>query len=169
MAHVSDSVFVAPCAFGRGLFAARRFAPGEAVLRFVGPEREDPRDGTQRESNLVQIGPGRYLFPDEPWVYVNHACEPNTAFFDDAQTLFAVRTIEAGDELFFDYSTSMLDDPWTMSCGCGGATCRGVVGEFASLPPSVQRRYLDGGMVPTFIRERISAAGAAPRDLRCAS
>ncbi|PKN57873.1 MAG: hypothetical protein CVU56_08575 [Deltaproteobacteria bacterium HGW-Deltaproteobacteria-14] len=153
-----DGVFVAPCAFGRGLFAARRYAAGERVLRFVGPEREDPRDGSREESNLVQIGLDRYLFPDEPWVYVNHSCLPNTAFRDDAVTLYAIAPIERGEELFFDYSTSILRDPWTMGCGCGHADCRGIIGEFPALPPSVQRRYLERGHVPSFVRDHLGFA-----------
>jgi len=169
MTPFESPVVVAPCAFGLGLFARHHFAPGDVVLRFEGPEREDPRDGTAGEANLVQIGLGRYLFPDAPWVYVNHSCEPNTAFLDDAQTLYAITTIERGDELFFDYSTSMLDDPWTMRCGCGHASCRGIIGEFATLPPSVQRRYLDLGLVPAFVRDRYAARPLAAHDLRCAS
>ena len=74
-------------------------------------------------------------------------------FFEAA--LKPVLTIASGDEVTIDYRLNAYDDGtgvWLMECRCDPA--RGpheVRGEFFSLPPDVQRRYLE--WVPPFIRE----------------
>jgi hypothetical protein len=57
---------------------------------------------------------------------VNHSCAPNLGLFpmvgadggDGDLYLVARREIAAGEELSFDYSTSMVDEPWAMDCAC---------------------------------------------------
>ena len=57
---------------------------------------------------------------------VNHSCAPNLGLFpmvgadggDGDLFLVARRDIAAGEELSFDYSTSMVDEPWAMDCAC---------------------------------------------------
>ena len=57
---------------------------------------------------------------------VNHSCAPNLGLFpmvgaggvDGDLFLVARREIAAGEELSFDYSTSMVDEPWAMDCAC---------------------------------------------------
>ncbi len=76
--------------------------------------------------------------------------------------LIALRPIEAGEEIRFDYSTTMSDDHWTMECRCGEPICRRVVLDFHHLPPIAQNRYLQLGVVQRFIVRRGAAALAGP-------
>ena len=81
---------------------------------------------------------------------VNHSCDPNTGLWQQGghTYLMSLRPIAAGEELFFDYSTSMVDEPWSMQCLCGTAACRGVIANFLDLPAPVRERYARMGLLP---------------------
>lgn len=153
-------VRVGPSNTGTGLFAARTFAAGERILLLHGLrfEREDPIHLTDKGANLLQTGRRTYILLEPPGVYANHSCDPNAGIAGN-RALVALRDIPAGEEIRFDYSTTMDEDFWTMECRCGAATCRGVVGDFKTLPPEVQARYLERGVVQGFIARRARAAG----------
>jgi hypothetical protein len=76
--------------------------------------------------------------------------------------LVARRSIEPGDELTYDYSTTVLASPftwtWSMSCGCGVAICRGTIRRAERLPADVARRYLDEGACPAHTRKAVERA-----------
>jgi SET domain-containing protein len=64
--------------------------------------------------------------------FVNHACEPNCESVIENRRVFidALRTIEPGEELTYDYQiTREPDDPPDIdaifACRCGSACCRG--------------------------------------------
>ena len=59
----------------------------------------------------------------------------------------------------------MSERRWTMRCECGRDVCRRIVGDFVDLPAELQWRYLQLGVVQSFIvLEHWSAlTGAAPR------
>jgi hypothetical protein len=140
------------CPVGRGLFAARDYQPGEVILRLGGPRygREDPIHLTEAGANLLQTGPRSYILLEAPAVFANHSCDPNAGIRAN-RTLVAIRPITAGQEVRFDYSTTMAEDYWTLQCRCGSPLCRGVVTDFRLLPPEIKQRYLDLGVVQGFI------------------
>lgn len=146
------SIYVAPSSFGRGLFAGRNFDLGEVISQFSGPIitlREAILKG-ELEGNALQIGPRTYLDLEPPGVFINHSCEPNTGL-NGQTTVRALRHIRAGEEIYFDYSTTMSEQRWTMACLCGTPSCRGVIGDFHDLPEELQRHYLRLGIVQPFI------------------
>ncbi len=65
----------------------------------------------------------------------------------------AVRDIAAHEELTYDYSTYLNNPYERMSCHCGAPNCRGVIGNFSTLPEEVKRRYLALGVVGGFVHE----------------
>ena len=75
---------------GRGLFASRRFAKGEAIYPFdYWSEEEMPMHAT------------------------NHSCDPNGSF-NDAGMLVALRQIDQGEEITFHYLRHPIPaSPWT--------------------------------------------------------
>jgi len=152
---LTAGVEVRPCALGRGLFARRAFGPGDLILRLDGPRygRSDPIHATEAGANLLQTGRRTYILLHPPAVFVNHSCDPNAGVMDNRR-LVAIRTIAPGEEITFDYSTTMDEDFWTLECRCGAANCRGRVTDFRELPASLRRRYLDLGVVPRFIASR---------------
>lgn len=165
---VPAPVAVGLCRLGRGLFAVRDFEPEETILRLHGPRygRNDPIHDTPLGANLLQTGWRTYILLDPPGVFANHSCNPN-AGIRDGRTLVAIRSIATGDEITFDYSTTMAENFWTMPCLCGDPDCRGVVEDFAKLPPEVQKRYLELRIVQRFIaRAAGDREAAAPHRKR---
>jgi SET domain-containing protein len=149
--------YVDSCAVGRGLFAAEPIAAGTEILRFTGPvlTLNEVRARGAAAANALQIGIDRYLYLDEPGRFVNHSCAPNAAVLGDT-SLAAIRAIPAGEEIRFDYSTT-VSDGWTMACRCGSTECRGLVVAFQLLPEPLRRRYALLGQVQRFIRELVEA------------
>jgi hypothetical protein len=87
---------------------------------------------------------------EKPGRYVNHSCVPNAGIKQHTQ-LVALRDISRGEEICYDYSTTMHENHWTMICKCGAPGCRKIVRDFRSLPEPLQRRYLDLEIVQPFI------------------
>lgn len=148
---VSSRLGIGPCALGQGLFARQHFRPAETILDLTGPAVPADRARHSEQSfNLLQVGPHTYLELEEPGVFINHSCEPNVGVVDDT-VLIALRDIAPGEEIRFDYSTTMSEQFETMQCRCGTASCRGVVGDFHDLSAAVKDRYLAARLVQVFI------------------
>jgi len=94
---------------------------------------------------------------------VNHSCDPNCGLWQSGGDTFllSLREIAAGAELSFDYSTSMVDEPWSMECACGERACRGVVGNFLDTPPATQAYYAGMGTLPAHVWHTAAARGVA--------
>jgi hypothetical protein len=151
-------VYIAECSVGRGLFAGEPIAAGTEILRLTGPLltlNEVREKGPVQAANALQIGIDRYLDLDEPARFINHSCAPNAAVMGDTR-LVAIRFIGAGEEVRFDYSTT-ISDGWTMSCRCGAAECRGLIVAFQLLPENIRRRYAILGHVQRFMIEQVGS------------
>lgn len=151
---------VGPARHGQGLFAQRVYTASEPILKLTGTERsgaELDRDG-YLPGYPLQIDDDGYLLLDEPGVYANHSCDPN-AGITPALNLVALREIAVGEEICFDYSTTMAEDnAWTLVCACGSRRCRGLVEDFERLDPVVQHFYLERGVVLGFILRSLGRA-----------
>ena len=147
----------APCHIGLGLFAGEPMAAGREILRFTGPRLTltQVRAKGPLAANALQIGIDSYLDLDPPGRLVNHSCEPNAAVFGNVR-LIALRDIAAGEEIRFDYSTT-ISDGWTMPCLCDSIHCRGIVAAFQLLPRVLQRKYELLGCVQQFILTELEA------------
>jgi hypothetical protein len=145
-------VLVGECDVGRGVFAARNFQVGEKILKFAGRRvaRTHPFHDTSVGANLLQIGRTKYILPEPPGLFVNHSCDPNAGIRGN-RTLVAIRPIEHGEEIRFDYSTTMDEDLWTMECCCHSHSCRHVVADFRLLPDPVREQYRELGVVAPFV------------------
>jgi SET domain-containing protein len=113
---------------GRGLFAARVFREGELIVELGGDLRttEELTDDVM----ALQVGPDRWLCSAGEHLddFANHSCEPNAGFRDpDRLALFALREIAVHDEITWDYSTSINEPEWELTCCCGSANCRQII------------------------------------------
>jgi hypothetical protein len=152
---------------GKAVYATQGFVEGEAIVRFAGRRvsaRRLPRRLLGRNDRFLQIAQDQYLGPsgaiDD---LINHSCAPNAGlrFLADDVVLIAIRDIAGGEEIAWDYSTTLADDSWTMGCACGAPDCRGVVRAFASLPAERQAWYRARNIVAPYLR-----AGEAPQEER---
>ena len=156
----SGALRVGSCGLGRGLFAGREYSSGELILNLQGAryERDDPIHGTPGGANLLQTGWRTYILLEPPGVFANHSCNPNAGIRGNRR-LVAIRSISAGEEIRFDYSTTMAENYWTMPCRCGDPVCRGVVEDFSKLSRTTQERYLHLGVVQGFIAQGFRGCG----------
>lgn len=58
--------------------------------------------------------------------YLNHSCEGNCGF-DEEGDFVALREIERGEELTYDYALAESNPDFRMKCSCGSTNCRGIV------------------------------------------
>lgn len=152
---------------GKAVFAAQGFAAGEVVTRFGGPRvpvDRLPRDLHGAADRYVQVSATDYLGPsgriDD---LINHSCAPNTGlrFRPDGIDLIALHDIAPGEEIAWDYATTLADPDWRMPCACGAPDCRGTIAAFSTLPPERQRWYLDHDLVAPHLRQPTMADRAA--------
>jgi hypothetical protein len=93
---------------------------------------------------------------------MNHSCAPNTAFVTD-NLMTAMRDVEVGEEITYDYATSESETSGHMpfTCGCGTPSCRGQVTGTDYLLPELRARY--AGQFSSMIAELQAAADAATK------
>ncbi|MFY7967456.1 MAG: SET domain-containing protein-lysine N-methyltransferase, partial [Pirellulaceae bacterium] len=117
------------------MFAATDFKHVETILRFSGALIDFAamlRKGVN-QANPLQISANRYIDLEAPGVYANHSCDPNAGIRNDTD-LVAIQPIRRGEEIRYDYSTTMWEDHWTLICHCGSNQFRGLVADFPTLP-----------------------------------
>ncbi|WP_174291826.1 SET domain-containing protein [Sphingomonas bacterium] len=143
---------------GKAVFAARPFAEGERIVRFSGRRISAARLGRRLEGTgdrFVQVAPDEYMGPsgriDD---LINHSCSPNAGlrFEDDGVFLIAIQPIAPGEEIAWDYATTLADPDWRLPCDCRSAICRGTIAAFATLPAERQDWYLERGIVAPYLR-----------------
>lgn len=57
---------------------------------------------------------------------INHSCEPNLGY-DGVDTIVALQSIAAGEEIRMDYGTYSFSFDHEFTCTCGAWSCRGQV------------------------------------------
>ncbi|MEI6493403.1 MAG: SET domain-containing protein [Verrucomicrobiota bacterium] len=145
-------IYVDDCDLGRGLFAAKDIPSDTAVHTFTGPILTSEEVEALGEASCypIQIAPDAYIDPLPPGRFINHSCSPNAAI-RDRDVLFTLRDIKKGEELRFDYSTTMSEQRWRMDCYCGADSCRRVISDFHDLPHDLKHHYIGLGIVQDFI------------------
>jgi hypothetical protein len=146
---------------GVGVFAARGFSPGDTVMMDFDGDYYDQVLSYEElcQSNItlkypLQVGPDLFRIPsgtiDD---FINHSCNPNTGIrlYARGVVILAIRPIEMHDEITFDYSTYLNNPYERITCHCGSENCREVIGNFTTLPPDSQQRYLALRIVGDFV------------------
>jgi uncharacterized protein len=154
---------------GLGIFAARPFRQDEVVMIDVDGDYYDQvlsyRELIEHGYDIkhtLQVGKDAFKLPtgsiDD---FTNHSCDPNTGIrlIEKGTIIVAVRDIAVHEELTYDYSTYLNNPYETLPCLCGAASCRGMIGNFATLPADLQKKYLALGVVGTFARQPPAAGG----------
>ena len=145
---------------GWGSYATESIAAGETVAVFGGWVVDGGQLATMsldRQHRSIQIDADLYLVSSdtpEPGDMLNHSCEPNCGLAG-SQLLVAMRDIEPGEELSFDYAMCDASDYDEFRCLCGAETCREVVTGSDWRKPELQEKYA-GWFSPHLVR-RIAA------------
>ncbi|MFH1055578.1 MAG: SET domain-containing protein-lysine N-methyltransferase [Candidatus Altiarchaeota archaeon] len=155
-----DCLRVGKSKHGRGVYATKGFKKGQKIMDFGGKTAtydEIEAHYKEDEDYFVQISEDLYLGPSGSFDdYMNHSCNPNAGLriAEGKAQLIAIRNIKKGDEVTWDYSTTMDEDDWEMECGCGHKKCRKSVRDFKHLPKEVKGEYIRLGIVPEYIIRR---------------
>src|SRR5512133_2759280 len=124
---------------GQGVYAAQFIPEGTRVVEYTGervswetaPDDDDPHTFNFGLENGDVINP-EIGGNDARWI--NHSCDPNCEPVeeDDRIFIYALRDIQPGEELFYDYSLE-IDEPITeeskkkYTCHCRSSKCRGTM------------------------------------------
>jgi hypothetical protein len=104
------------------LCAAQAYRPGDVVFRFDEVEWRQ-----QRDRDTVQHLQGGHVF--HPLLArVAHSCEPNCCVSFPTSSVVAIRPIEAGEAITYDYETTETWFSHPFWCLCGSRRCRGRIG-----------------------------------------
>ena len=156
---LSEIYTIKETASGKGVFALKDIPEQTILMRANGEPvsfRKTKKLG-DRESYSLQVDADQYILTHPPFCYLNHSCDPNAALDSDL-FLYTIKPVKAGEEIRWDYSTSMMEKSWTMECHCGSPACRGVVRDFDLLPGWLQEKYLAMGIVMPFIVRKLRKA-----------
>ncbi len=141
---------------GSGVFALRRIRKGARIVEYTGErishaEADRRYDDRPVEDNhtFLFIVDGRTVIDagvgGNEARFINHGCAPNceTVIEDRRVFIEAVRTIEPGEELSYDYQIKRdRGDPANIdeifACRCGAKLCRGTMLE-PKKPPRARR------------------------------
>jgi hypothetical protein len=151
---------------GYGVFAARRIPKGAAVIEYLGERVSHALVDERYEDKATDDGHTFLFTVDERTVidagvngnearFINHSCDPNCESSIVRRRVFieAIRTIEPGEELSYDYSIGRDEDDEPnvdeiFACRCGASGCRGSMLEPREEPhkePRAQARNGEAG------------------------
>src|ERR1700744_4383023 len=108
---------------GRGVFATRAIKKGERIIEYLG-ERVSHKEADRRYELKDENDSHTFLFiVDSKTVidagvdgndarFFNHSCDPNAESIVENKRVYieAIRTVEAGPELTYDYQIQREDD-----------------------------------------------------------
>lgn len=125
---------------GLGVYATGFIRKGTRIIEYTGKRVPDENAaGDKKSPHTFYFGLENGLVID-PVIdgnearWINHCCEPNCEAIEESDRIFiyAMRNIEPGEELFYDYSLE-IDEPITAKakklyeCLCGNESCRGTM------------------------------------------
>lgn len=146
---------------GKGLFAKAPIQSNARVTTFLGAPKWIWDIPEQYWPHTFQVDYDRYVLPRKnggAW-YINHSCEPNCVI--SGRSIVTKRSIKAGEELTFDYSTDIDWPGFRMTCRCGSPSCRKVIRAYRFLPKRLRLSY--GRNVAEFILREYGAPQSPSR------
>ena len=125
---------------GRGVYTTQFIPKGMRIIEYTGERvswEAAPDKANDPHTFNVGLENGDVINPeiggnDARWI--NHSCNPNCEAIeeDDRIFIYAMRNIQAGEELLYDYRME-IDEPTTeaakkkFACHCGASNCRGTM------------------------------------------
>lgn len=145
-----------------GLFAKTDIPAGTVLLKIYGKtiSYADTVKLGDKESYCLQIDADKYITLHFPFFLANHSCSPNCGVTANLEFI-TLGPIKKGEQLRWDYSTTMLERSWSIDCKCGAPNCRNKIDDFDTLPVAQQQFYIAQGIVMPFILHYLNKAKQA--------
>lgn len=147
--------------YGKGVFSTRPYSKGEVVHTLSGNKLTLEQivarvvSGNENEDDIFQIGKRRYYDLNEISRLFNHSCNPNMGIRKTSE-LFALRDIDKGEQLTYDYSTSVAPTDWIMRCHCGEKNCRRKIQDITTIPRKQLEYYVANGALQNYMKPILS-------------
>ncbi len=126
---------------GKGLFASESIRKDEIIAIFDGEVYDYDSDWTDDlADHCIQFAKGKFRNSNGIANIANHSCNPNCGIKNLFQ-IVAMRDIEPGEELTWDYDMSENNPLWSMDCQCGEKNCRNIIGRHNKLPKATKEKY----------------------------
>jgi len=117
-----------------GCYTTEPIRKGTFVIEYTGPritvEEADERYSNCEQTYLFGLEDGKYVIDGQGVAaFINHSCVPNceTDEIDGRVWIIALRDIEAGEELTYEYELYDAGDEEDARCRCGAPGCRGTM------------------------------------------
>lgn len=108
-----------------------------------------------RIDDPFQISEERFFKLNQLSYTFNHSCEPNVGVGRRFE-LVALRDIKAGEQICYDYSTTVCTHcVWRMRCRCGSTSCRKNIGNIRSIPRARREWFMKEHMLPLYIAKEV--------------
>ena len=142
---------------GRGAFATRRIRRGTRIIEYTGEiitdeeadRRYDDEKMDRHHTFLFSVDVNHVIDGGRRGNlsrFINHSCNPNCEAVIEENRVYidALRTIQPGEELLYDYQYERDGDPdpsWDRlyACSCGAPNCRGTILKPAKKKKRVRR------------------------------
>ena len=117
-----------------GCYTLEPIKNSERIIEYTGPiltvEEADALYQNSEKTYLYGLDDEKHVIDGKGVAaFINHSCDPNCEIdeIEGRVWISAIRDIEAGEELFYDYSlyNGELDD--LSPCYCGTKACRGTL------------------------------------------
>ena len=131
---------------GSGSFAISKISKGEIVASFGGnviDQSHLAKYSDDRVSRSLQLNSDTYLLSGsipEPGDMINHSCEPNCGIAGTS-SVEALRDIEIGEEITFDYAMTDSSKYDEFICACEKSGCRKKITSIDWQKEDLQARY----------------------------
>lgn len=128
--------------FGLGVFAKQKIKKGERIASFDGPifDYEYEHWSDDILNHTIQFEKRKWRDSNGVARFLNHSCDPNCGIknlFD----VVAMRDIEKGEQITWDYEMTEKNPWWRMRCRCGFINCRRWIGNYKNMPRAVRKKY----------------------------
>lgn len=143
--------------YGKGMYATKDIKKGEVIHILDGKKMsirdfiESVNSDKENIDDPLQVGLRTYINLDEISRTFNHSCNPNAGIRKRSE-LFAIKDIHEGDQITYDYSSTIAPTEWGMKCKCGERNCRGTLGDVLSVPEKQLTMYKEAGGLQRYMR-----------------
>lgn len=104
-----------------GLYARSIFIKGERIINVNSGDKWDERD-----FRTIETDAGHFVHPEG--MFTNHSCDPSATVDKSGGFLVAIRDIQFGEEITFNYLESEEKLVSGFTCKCGAENCIGKIG-----------------------------------------
>ncbi len=149
-----------------GCYTTAAIKKGTFIVEYTGPRisvaEADTRYSDRPETYLFGLSDGKWVIDgDGIAAFINHSCEPNCEpeEVEGRVWIVALRDIQAGEELTYDYN--LYDGDEEAPCFCGAKNCRGSL--YSAEELRKKRRRAQARKLSKRKKKKSLAAGARPQ------